>query len=77
MDEVKQLCMFPSDNPTVAEAFSAFCTLYMLGRQFTQQARRDYRYDLTEWFSQVAISNVKSIDTRSMQRYLRAKNSRY
>src|SRR5260221_3870905 len=65
-----QVSSFSSDNPTLEEAFQAFCTVYMPSRNFTQQTRRDYRYDLTEWLGQVAVTSVKSISTLSIQRYV-------
>ena len=70
MDEVISLTSFSSDNLTLAEAFSTFCTVYMPSRNFTQQTRRDYRYDLTEWLAHVAVTSVKSLSTLSIQRYL-------
>ena len=65
-----QVSNFSSDNPTLEEAFRVFCTVYMPSRNFTQQTRRDYRHDLTEWLSQVAVTSVKSISTLSIQRYV-------
>jgi site-specific recombinase XerD len=74
MDEVldggAQLTLVATDDPTLEEAFSAFCQVYMPGRNFTAATRRGYRYDLAEWFSHVAVSHVKALSTRSIKRYL-------
>jgi len=70
MVEVIQHGSFSSDNPSLEEAFSAFCQMYMPARNFSMQTRRGYRYDLTEWLSQVGQISVKSISTLSIQRYL-------
>jgi site-specific recombinase XerD len=57
-------------SSALEEAFSAFCQVYMPGRNFTAATRRGYRYDLAEWFSHVAVSHVKALSTVSIQHYL-------
>jgi len=70
MNEGIQLTVFPSANPTLKEAFQAFCDVYMPEHNFAQATKRGYRYDLSEWLFQIALPNVKNIDIRSIQRYL-------
>jgi hypothetical protein len=62
MDEVTQLMLFATDNPSLEEAFSVFCDVYMPARDFAETIRRGYRYDLAEWLSQVAVSHVKALN---------------
>lgn len=84
MDEVIQenrnegtgLTGFSSDNPSLEEAFSAFCQVYMLGRNFTTQTRRGYRYDLAEWLATLQVPQVKAISTLTIQRYLATLNAK-
>lgn len=70
MDEMRQLALFSTDNPTIEEAFSVFCLVYMPERQFAQTTRRGYRYDLLEWLSHAGGTQVKRLSIRSIKRYL-------
>ncbi len=70
VDAGVQLRLFATDNPTLEEGFSAFCQVYMPGRNFTAATRRGYRYDLAEWIGSLQVTQVKAISTLAIQPYL-------
>ncbi len=65
-----QLDILTTENPTLQEAFTAFCEVYMPSRNFSMVTRRGYTYDLSEWLAQVQITYVNEISSQAIQRYL-------
>lgn len=59
-----------TDNPTLQEAFTAFCEVYMRNRNFSMVTRTGYRYDLSEWLAHTQITYVHEISSQAIHHYL-------
>lgn len=70
MEAVVQPSVLLSDNPTVEEALSVFCEVYIVERHFAEATKRGYRYDLSEWMKHLAEQRVKRLNIRVLQRYV-------
>ncbi len=59
-----------TDNPTLQEAFTAFCDVYIRNRNFSMVTRTGYTYDLSEWLAHTQITYVHDISSQTIHHYL-------